>query len=75
MSTIYITHPTFMKHKTPEGHPERPDRMRAVNIALEHEKFIYMPREEAQLGRHEDILRCHPQSVIDHLEENSPKKG
>lgn len=75
MSTIYITHPSFMKHKTPEGHPERPDRMRAVNIALEHEKFIYMPREEAQLGRIEDILLCHPQGVIDHLEQNSPKEG
>lgn len=75
MSTVYITHPSFLKHQTPEGHPERPDRMRAVNMALEHEKFLFMPREEAQIGRREDILRCHPDKLVDMLETIAPEEG
>ena len=75
MSTVYLTHPLFLEHKTPEGHPERPDRMRAVNMALEHEKFIFMPREEAKMGRREDILRCHPEALVTMLESVSPDEG
>lgn len=75
MSTVYITHPSFLKHETPQGHPERPDRMRAVNMALEHEKFLFMPREEAEMGRREDILRCHPDALISGLESLSPEEG
>ncbi|WP_319530133.1 histone deacetylase family protein [uncultured Cohaesibacter sp.] len=75
MNTVYITHPTFLKHKTPEGHPERPDRMRAVNMALENEKFHFLPREEARMGRREDILRCHPTELVDQLETLTPEEG
>jgi acetoin utilization deacetylase AcuC-like enzyme len=74
VSTVYISHPSFLKHQTPEGHPERPDRMRAVNVALEHEKFLFMPREEAQMGRREDILRCHPDNMVDMLEAVTPQE-
>jgi len=73
VSTVYISHQSFLKHQTPEGHPERPDRMRAVNVALEHEKFLFMPREEAQMGRREDILRCHPENMVDMLEAVTPE--
>ncbi|MCV6600969.1 MAG: histone deacetylase family protein, partial [Cohaesibacter sp.] len=59
--------------QTPEGHPERPDRMRAVNVALEHEKFLFLPREEAHMGRREDILRCHPENLVDMLETITPQ--
>ena len=34
MSTLYITHPACLDHLTPLGHPERPDRLRAVEAAL-----------------------------------------
>jgi acetoin utilization deacetylase AcuC-like enzyme len=35
MSTLYITHPACLDHQTPFGHPERPDRIRAIERALE----------------------------------------
>ncbi|SNY92566.1 Acetoin utilization deacetylase AcuC [Cohaesibacter sp. ES.047] len=75
MTSVYITHPAFLKHKTPEGHPERPDRMRAVNMALEHEKFHFLPREEARMGSREDIMRCHPTELVDQLETLTPEEG
>ncbi|MCV6574940.1 MAG: histone deacetylase family protein [Cohaesibacter sp.] len=73
VSTVYISHQSFLQHQTPEGHPERPDRMRAVNVALEHEKFLFLPREEAQMGCREDILRCHPENLVDMLETITPQ--
>ena len=34
MSTLLITHPACLDHLTPSGHPERPDRLRAVGGAV-----------------------------------------
>lgn len=32
--TGYFTHPAFLKHRTGEGHPERPERLAAIETAL-----------------------------------------
>jgi acetoin utilization deacetylase AcuC-like enzyme/S-formylglutathione hydrolase FrmB len=32
--TGYFTHPAFLKHRTGEGHPERPERLTAIETAL-----------------------------------------
>jgi acetoin utilization deacetylase AcuC-like enzyme len=37
--TVLITHSACLEHLTPPGHPERPERLRAIEHALEHEKF------------------------------------
>jgi acetoin utilization deacetylase AcuC-like enzyme len=34
MTTLLLTHPSSLDHLTPPGHPERPDRIRAVNQVL-----------------------------------------
>ena len=39
MTTLLLTHPACLNHLTPPGHPERPDRLRAIERALEDEKF------------------------------------
>ncbi len=44
MSTLLITHPACLDHLTPSGHPERPERLRAVERALEAEKFQTLAR-------------------------------
>ena len=49
MSTLLITHPACLDHLTPAGHPERPDRLRAIDRALEHERFQILARAEALL--------------------------
>jgi acetoin utilization deacetylase AcuC-like enzyme/S-formylglutathione hydrolase FrmB len=33
-ATGYFTHPAFLKHRTGEGHPERPARLTAIETAL-----------------------------------------
>ncbi len=47
MSTLLVTHPCFVDHDTGPGHPERPDRMRAIDKAMGHEMFLALPRIEA----------------------------
>jgi acetoin utilization deacetylase AcuC-like enzyme len=49
MATLLITHPCFVNHDTGFGHPERPDRMRAIDKILSHDVFKSLLREEAPL--------------------------
>ena len=39
MTTLLLSHPACLNHLTPNGHPERPERLRAIERALEDEKF------------------------------------
>jgi acetoin utilization deacetylase AcuC-like enzyme len=49
--TLLITHPACLEHLTPPGHPERPERLRVIERVLEHEKFMFLLREQCQNGR------------------------
>jgi len=77
MSTLLITHPCFVQHDTGPGHPERPDRMRAINKALERKEFSFLLREEAPLRDDVEamIALAHPQELIDALKEARPEPG
>jgi acetoin utilization deacetylase AcuC-like enzyme len=75
MSTLYITHDAFLNHDTGEWHPERPERMRAVEKALSDEKFQNLLHVEAPLATREQILRAHPGRYFDFLEKNRPQDG
>ena len=75
MSTLFITHPVYLEHLTPLGHPERPDRLRAIDRALEAEKFQALARVQAPLAALEAIALCHPIDYITALREAAPREG
>ena len=75
MSTLFISHPAFLDHLTPLGHPERPDRLRAIERALEAEKFQTLARGQAPLASLETIALCHPMEYIVEVREASPREG
>jgi acetoin utilization deacetylase AcuC-like enzyme len=75
MTTLYVTHPACLNHLTPLGHPERPDRLRAVEAVLENEKFKDLVRAEAPTAPFETIALCHPLEYVDHIREATPKEG
>ncbi len=75
MSTLLITHAAFLNHLTPLGHPERPDRLRAIERALEAEKFQTLARSQAPLAPLETIALCHPMAYITEVREASPREG
>lgn len=75
MTTIYITHPCFLDHDTGLGHPERPDRLRAIEKALATEEFASLICEEAPEASEEAVRSAHPQPYIDALREIAPESG
>jgi acetoin utilization deacetylase AcuC-like enzyme len=75
MPTLLITHPACLEHLTPPGHPERPERLRAVESALEAEKFQSLARVLAPRAAFETIALCHPMDYIEALRDASPKEG
>ncbi len=75
MSTLLITHPACLDHLTPNGHPERPERLRAVERALEAEKFQSLARVEAPTAPLEIIALCHPMDYITEIRDTTPEQG
>lgn len=64
MSTRLYEHPVFLEHVTPSGHPERSDRIRALNVALEHPNFERLDRKEAPQANEDAVLLAHPEEHL-----------
>jgi acetoin utilization deacetylase AcuC-like enzyme len=57
------------------GHPERPDRLRAIERGLEAERFQTLARVAAPSAPLDALLRIHPQSYLSALQEAQPREG
>ncbi len=75
MTTLVISHPACLAHDMGEGHPERPDRLRAVERALETEVFQMLARDVAPRADLSAIERVHPKEYIDAIRAATPKQG
>jgi len=75
VTTLLISHPSSLRHVTPPGHPERADRMRAVEQALEDERFALLQRVEAPEGTLAQVELCHPAAYAQAISEASPQEG
>jgi acetoin utilization deacetylase AcuC-like enzyme len=75
MSTLLLSHSACLQHLTPPGHPERPDRLRAIEQALEDEKFQTLAREQAPLAPLETVALCHPMDYVEAIRNASPDEG
>ena len=75
MTTLLLSHPACLDHLTPNGHPERPERLRAIERVLEHEKFQALAREQAPMATMEMIALAHPMDYAEQLRDASPKEG
>jgi acetoin utilization deacetylase AcuC-like enzyme len=75
MSTLLITHPACLNHLTPSGHPERPDRLRAIERALEAEKFQTLARVQAPVADLEIVALCHPMDYVTEIRDATPSEG
>ncbi|MBB4237667.1 histone deacetylase family protein [Rhizobium esperanzae] len=64
MSTRLYEHPIFLEHVTPAGHPERSDRIRAINVALEHPNFERLERRQAPQASEDAVLLAHPEEHL-----------
>ncbi|MSO67810.1 MAG: histone deacetylase family protein [Pseudolabrys sp.] len=75
MSTLLVSHPACLNHLTPPGHPERPDRLRAVEEALADERFQILAREQAPMAPQEIVALVHPMEYIEAIRNASPSEG
>jgi acetoin utilization deacetylase AcuC-like enzyme len=57
------------------GHPERPDRLRAIQLALAEPEFASLERREAPLADWSQVALVHPQSYIDQVIATAPATG
>ncbi|MET3615157.1 acetoin utilization deacetylase AcuC-like enzyme [Rhizobium aquaticum] len=64
MTTRLYEHSIFLEHEVPEGHPERPDRLRALNEALSHPNFATLDRKEAPQANEDAVLLAHPEEHL-----------
>ena len=75
MATLLLTHPACLEHVMPPGHPERPDRLRAIAEALEGDSFDALVREQAPLADVTTIALCHPREYIEAIRDAIPDQG
>src|SRR4051795_9217055 len=75
MSTLLLSHKACLDHVTPPGHPERPDRLRAVEEALSHERFQFLVRDQAPEGDLDLVTLCHNEHYVTELRHIAPTSG
>jgi acetoin utilization deacetylase AcuC-like enzyme len=75
MTTLLLSHPASLDHLTPPGHPERPDRIRAVEQVLSQDRFKKLVRGQAPEGSLDSVLLCHNEHYVDELRHIAPKEG
>jgi acetoin utilization deacetylase AcuC-like enzyme len=75
MTTILYSHPKCIEHDMGAGHPESPDRLRAVMEALKADAFNGLDRREAPMAELDQIARVHPRDYVDRILAAIPKSG
>ena len=75
MTVALYTHPACLEHDMGQGHPERPDRLRAVQAAIDRPEFSDLARLEAPKATRDQICRVHPEAYYDAIEEVAPSEG
>ena len=77
MTTTLITHSCFVNHDTGSYHPERPDRMRAIDKALSHEAYNDLVRREAPLRGDDEayIVMAHSKVHLEHVRAVAAGRG
>ncbi len=75
MITLLVTHESSLAHDMGRGHPERPERLRAIQRALSGEAFASLTRLDAPLVEASALRRVHPDAYIAALEQAAPRTG
>ncbi|HEV7414778.1 MAG TPA: histone deacetylase family protein [Tianweitania sediminis] len=75
MTTRLYSSPIFLEHVTPPGHPERPDRMRAILRVLEDPDFDRLDRAEPTAADEAVVLLAHPERHLERVKAIIPEEG
>ena len=75
MTTLFYTHRSFLEHDTGGGHPERADRLRAIEQVLSDDLYDDLKRIDAPKVDPALIEYAHPIAYRQALEKASPSEG
>jgi acetoin utilization deacetylase AcuC-like enzyme len=75
MATLLVSQRNFESHVTPTGHPERPDRLRAVEEALAGPRFGTLLRRDAPSGDLHLAELVHDPNYLSALARARPAEG
>jgi acetoin utilization deacetylase AcuC-like enzyme len=75
MATLLVSQRNFESHVTPAGHPERPDRIRAIEEALRPDLFPDLLRKDAPSGDLSLADLVHAPGYIQALAQIRPAEG
>lgn len=76
MSAAYITHPDCLKHEMGAGHPERPERLGAINDQLLITGLLsYMQTYDAPLASTEQLQQAHAALYVRDVAAHRPATG
>src|SRR5260370_22360628 len=73
--TLLLTHRASLDHLTPPGHPERPDRIRAIDQVLGESRFDKLTRQQAPEGSLDSVALCHNEHYVEELRHIAPTSG
>ena len=69
----FFRHDSSLEHDTGFGHPERADRIRAIEGELESREWLGWERIEAPAATEEQLLRVHPGEYVQAVREHSQR--
>jgi acetoin utilization deacetylase AcuC-like enzyme len=72
---VYFSHPSSLEHDTGLGHPERADRIRAIEAELSRQDWFGFERREAPAATREQLLSVHPESYVELVREICARGG
>ncbi len=75
MTTRLYTNPIYLEHLTPPGHPERPQRLEALEEAFKAEAFDSLERVDSPQAEPEKVLLAHPEDFLDRVQRAIPEEG
>jgi acetoin utilization deacetylase AcuC-like enzyme len=76
MATAILTHPDCVLHEMGEGHPESPERLKAILAALESSGLAAkLSMHEAPQAEREHLERVHHAEHVDMVFEAAPERG
>ncbi len=75
MTVTLFTHPDCLAHDPGPGHPERPERLRAILAALDAPDFATLDRREAPLADAAALRRAHSPAYVEAIFAAAPPPG
>jgi acetoin utilization deacetylase AcuC-like enzyme len=75
MTTLIYTHPACFEHRPGPGHPESPERLKAVLAVLKTPEFDALKWADAPMGTREQVEMIHTPNYVDEVAEVAPKAG